>query len=146
MPKLRHATPHDAEAIASLFRTVRVSSLPFLPDVHTPAEDLTFFRDTVLARTTVMVAETEGIVAFVAWRPGWVDHLYVHPEHARRGLGTRLLAHALDGQHRIELWAFQRNHAALAFYRRHGFAVAEATDGSGNEEKEPDVRLVWERA
>jgi hypothetical protein len=29
------------------------------------------------------------------------------------------------------------------FYRRHGFAVAETTDGSRNEERAPDIRFVW---
>ena len=35
------------------------------------------------------------------------------------------------------------NIGAQRFYQRHGFVVAETTDGSQNEEKEPDIRLVW---
>jgi hypothetical protein len=29
------------------------------------------------------------------------------------------------------------------FYERHGFMAIEFTDGSGNEEKEPDVLYRW---
>lgn len=39
--------------------------------------------------------------------------------------------------------AFARNEAALDFYARHGFEVAERTAGSANEEREPDVRMRW---
>ncbi len=44
----------------------------------------------------------------------------------------------------LTLWAFQVNGAAHRFYERHGFLAAESTDGSGNEEREPDVRYVWQ--
>ena len=43
----------------------------------------------------------------------------------------------------LDLWVFQRNTVAIAFYERHGFRIAELTDGSGNEEREPDARMVW---
>jgi hypothetical protein len=43
----------------------------------------------------------------------------------------------------LELWVFQRNDAAREFYARHGFIELRRTDGSGNEEREPDVRLAW---
>jgi putative acetyltransferase len=142
---VRDATLNDAPAVAALFRQVRRASLPFLPNLHSAGEDAAFFKDTVFARSSVLVAEAVAIVGFVAWRPGWVDHLYVHPGHARQGIGSALLARALDGQRRVELWAFRRNTPALAFYRRHGFRVVRETDGSGNEEKEPDVLMAWER-
>jgi len=41
------------------------------------------------------------------------------------------------------LWTFVSNVRAQRFYERHGFTVAERTDGSGNEEKAPDLRYVW---
>ncbi|NUR05809.1 MAG: chorismate mutase [Nocardioidaceae bacterium] len=41
------------------------------------------------------------------------------------------------------LWVFESNHAARAFYARHGLVELERTDGSGNEEKAPDLRLAW---
>jgi len=46
---------------------------------------------------------------------------------------------------RLELWVFQRNERARAFYRRHGFVLVEETDGAGNEERTPDARYAWAR-
>jgi hypothetical protein len=40
-----------------------------------------------------------------------------------------------------ETWVV--NESAHRFYERHGFEPVEHTDGSGNEEREPDVRYVW---
>ena len=41
------------------------------------------------------------------------------------------------------LWVFESNDPARRFYARHGLVELEHTDGSGNEERMPDVRMVW---
>ncbi|HEY1625475.1 MAG TPA: MmcQ/YjbR family DNA-binding protein [Streptosporangiaceae bacterium] len=43
----------------------------------------------------------------------------------------------------LQLWTFESNVRARRFYARHGFTVEERTDGSGNEERAPDMRYVW---
>ncbi|MGC7101991.1 GNAT family N-acetyltransferase [Amycolatopsis lurida] len=43
----------------------------------------------------------------------------------------------------LELRTFQVNEPALRFYRRHGFTEVVWSDGSDNEESEPDVKLIW---
>jgi ribosomal protein S18 acetylase RimI-like enzyme len=74
----------------------------------------------------------------------WVDQLYVDSSATGQGLGSELieLAKTLrpDG---LQLWTFATNIGAQRFYRRHGFVVAETTDGAGNEEKAPDIRFIW---
>ena len=63
------------------------------------------------------------MVAFLALAGDEVDHLYVHPDQHRQGLGTALLLHAQEARKRLELWVFQRNTGAVAFYEAHGFAI-----------------------
>jgi GNAT superfamily N-acetyltransferase len=145
MPRIRPATPRHVEAVARLFRAVRTACLPYLPDLHTPAEDLAFFRDRVFPECFVWVGGEASIDGFCAWRPGWVDHLYVRPECHGQGLGTALLAEAMAACSPLRLWAFQRNTQALRFYAARGFRVIERTDGSRNEEHEPDAMLEWVR-
>jgi len=50
---IRRAQAGDAESVARLFRAVRRACLPYLPDLHTAAEDLAFFRDRVFAACEV---------------------------------------------------------------------------------------------
>ncbi len=118
--------------------------MPWLRVVHTPEEDLAYFRDIVLAQTDVWVVRPgAGVQGFVARRGDWIEHLYVAPEAWGQGLGARLLKVARDGQASLQLWTFRRNTGACRFYKREGFISAEATDGARNEEREPDIRYVW---
>ena len=92
----------------------------------------------------VTVAEAGGtVVAFLALDGDEIDQLYVDPAHHRQGLGTALIAHAKARRDHLELWVFQRNRGAIAFYEAHGFAIIESTDGAGNDEHEPDHRMAW---
>lgn len=71
---------------------------------------------------------------------GEVHSLYVDPDHGRRGLGSRLLAHALEHMHtqglaHFEVWAtpFSR-----PIFERAGFALHEVR-------REPYQGVVFER-
>ena len=141
---LRRATVEDAPAIAVLLRTTFRVSLPFLPELHTPEEDLWFVRERMLVRDEVWVAEEGGDLAgFIGFREGWIDHLYVHPDWQGRGVGPQLLAKPLQYRQARRLWTFQKNTRARKFYEDRGFRLIEVTDGSANEEKEPDALYEW---
>lgn len=140
---LRPATPEDAAVIARVHRLAMRTSLPFLPELHTAEEDLWFVRERLSADNTIWVAEVAGeVVGYVAFHDGWIVHLFVHPDHQGRGLGPLLLDKALEDGTERQLWTFQQNARARAFYEKRGFAPVEFTQGEGNEEKTPDVRYL----
>src|SRR5262249_50347294 len=119
--------------------------LPYLPDLHTPEEDRAFVRDRMFMHCAVWVAASDAIHGFCAFREGWVDQLYIDPTMHRRGLGARLLPRAKAGHPRLQLWVFQKNLSAIAFYAAQGFRLVRQTDGRDNEEREPDALYAWER-
>ena len=43
----------------------------------------------------------------------------------------------------FRLWVFQGNEGARRFYERQGLRLVELTDGSANEEREPDALYEW---
>ena len=143
---LRRASLVDAAEIAVLLRRTLSVALPWLPVLHTPEEDRAFIAGHVLPTCTVWVAATDRVVGFIAFRKGWIDHLYVDLGHHGSGIGSALLDKALAVEPVLQLWAFQRNTSALHFYQRRGFRLVELTDGERNEEREPDARLVWQRS
>ena len=126
--------------------------MPRLPELHTPDEDRWFIREVVLSETEVWVAECDGVVTgFTALgkRSGveFMEHLYVAPDHQRRGIGGELMERAKERRPAgFRLWVFQGNASARDFYERHGLRLLELTDGSGNEEKEPDALYEWSGA
>lgn len=141
---LRRASLADAGEIARLHRHVMRESLSFLPELHTAEEDLWFFSERLLPENEVWVGEDGGVIAgYIAFKPGWVSHLYIHPEHQGRGLGDALLAKALEDGSPRELWTFQQNARARAFYEARGFSLVKLTDGADNEEKTPDALYAW---
>jgi GNAT superfamily N-acetyltransferase len=146
---LRQATSADGPAIAALFLASRRDALPYLPELHTDEDTLDHFTKVVPSRCAVWLAEERGrLVGFLAWNAATqhLDHLYLMPGYYRRGIGTMLLdkAKAL-AQGKIQLYAFQKNARARAFYEHHGFTAIAFGDGAENEENEPDVLYEWRR-
>jgi GNAT superfamily N-acetyltransferase len=140
------ARSSESETIARLFRSIRTACLIYLPNLHTPEEDLWFFRERVFREDEVWVAEHDGIVGFVGYRAGWIDHLYVHPGFHGRGIGSDLLSKAMVTYPHLRLWVFQKNAGAIRFYVAKGFLLVKETDGRRNEEREPDALFEWRRS
>lgn len=144
MISLRLAVRDDIEAIAALFLRSRQQALPFLPILHTPEEDQLHMFD-MLQRGRITLAEDEtSLLGFMVDLDGWIAHLYLDPDHRRQGVGQLLLDAAKSRHDRLELWCFQQNWAARAFYEKNGFVAVKETKGD-NEEKLPDRLYRWQR-
>ncbi len=136
----------DMNMAARVHRASFDDRLPWLAGLHTPDEDRAFFRDRVYDLGEVWGCfEGAQLLAFIAFSERRIEHLYVLPTHQGRGLGTLLLSLAQRRCLELDLWTFQRNEAARRFYERNGFVAVETTDGSRNEENEPDIRYHWRR-
>ena len=84
------------------------------------------------------------MIGFVGLGDDSVRHLWVLPRSRTEASGTALLELAKGRRPEgLQLWVFQRNVGARRFYERHGFTLVELTDGSRNEEREPDALYVW---
>ena len=119
--------------------------MAYLPDTHAPEEVRRWIEEVLLAHDEVWVAEDgRRVVGFFALSDGFLYHLYVYPEVHGRGAGSLLFERvkklAPDG---FRLWVFQRNTQAREFYEHRGMRVVDLTDGSGNEEREPDALYEW---
>ncbi|WJH42317.1 GNAT family N-acetyltransferase [Aliirhizobium terrae] len=133
-------------AASRVFRSTFDQRLPWLASLHTPDEDRGFWQDHLFSTCEIWGAEQTGeLLGVIAYRKEWVEQLYVLPAAQGQGIGMRLLDHAKAANDALSLWTFQRNADARAFYHGQGFAVVAETDGSGNEEREPDLLLSWRR-
>jgi ribosomal protein S18 acetylase RimI-like enzyme len=141
---IRPVEPTDTEAIGDVFLAA-LAGMTYLPELYTEAETRTFIRDLLLPNNEVWVAEREGRVAgFVGLGEDQVRHLWVRPDQQNRGIGTALLALAMERRPSgLRLRVFQQNMGARRLYERHGFTLAGLADGSGNEEGEPEAFYEW---
>jgi GNAT superfamily N-acetyltransferase len=143
---VRQARLDEGPAIAAVYTASRAHAVPQMPPaLHTPEEDVAFYsRRLAEAEVTGWVAESGGeVVGFALCTPTFLDGLYVRPDMKGRGVGS-LLLDVVDATHPegYELWVFESNAGARRLYERRGLVVVERTDGAGNEEKAPDLRMA----
>jgi ribosomal protein S18 acetylase RimI-like enzyme len=150
-PVIRRATAADAAGAADVYIRARhhaTAGGTIPPLAHADDDVRQYFARVLIPTRETWIAvggggggETIGILVLDG---DDVDQLYLAPGCTGQGLGTRLLDLAKgqrpDG---LQLWTFQTNVGAQRFYRRHGFIEMERTDGSGNEERAPDIRYRW---
>jgi RimJ/RimL family protein N-acetyltransferase len=144
---LRRGTAADAHAAADLWLRSRAAAAGALPPAaHSDDEVRAWFSSHVVQSTELWLAEDAAgtLSGLLVLDRGWVEQLYVDPAQQGRGIGSALLALAKrERPGGLRLWTFATNTGAQRFYRRHGFVELRRTDGSGNEERSPDVLFRW---
>ena len=144
---VRLGTADDASALADLYSDARRAAIPQMPPaIHSDEEHRDYYaRRLADDEITVWVAESGAEpLGFAMCTPTFLDGLYVRPDLKGQGIGT-LLLDVVEATHPegYELWVFESNTGAQRLYERRGLVVVERTDGAGNEEKAPDLRMAW---
>lgn len=145
--RIRLETEHDALAIAELGHAAWDATYRgLIPDEVIDAQTVARrFQRRLLRRRegdperrTWVVEDSGGVQGYCSTGPtrrqaedasvGEVYSLYVHPERWGRGLGKRLLEHAVAdllerGFAEVRLWCLTTNPRARNFYERNGFEV-----------------------
>lgn len=127
---IRRAAADDAEAIAAV-HTASIRGLAAKSYTSTQiaawsaGKEPDRYRRAMAAGESMWVAEREDgtVVAFAAWQDDEVRAVYVHPAHARAGVGRRLLA-AVEARARAsgcEELRLEASLNAVDFYAAHGW-------------------------
>jgi ribosomal protein S18 acetylase RimI-like enzyme len=114
-------------------------------DVHDFEEHLAFLRSVLVKENKVFLAidkEFERVVGILAINGNWLNQLYIHINYQKIGIGSRLLNLAKElSPGKLELYTFEVNKNAQAFYEKHGFRITGR--GFENEENLPDIKYEW---
>ncbi|GCD91686.1 GNAT family N-acetyltransferase [Nocardioides sp. LS1] len=146
--QLRPAGVEDLEAVlavnlASRAGAERSGAMP--PGIHDDLDVRRWVLSWDLSQQDVWLAELDGRpVGYARATATWLDDLYVVPDAAGHGVGGALLD-LVKGLRPAGfcLWVFESNTPARAFYEHRGLVALERTDGEGNEEKSPDIKMAW---
>ena len=144
--RIRPYQPDDFEPVTHLWRVAREVSLPDFQAAkgHPFEKDQWYFREHILPNNTVWVIDRDRYpVAFLAIDGDMINHLYVHPDYQRQGIGVLLLAFARQlSPSGLQLFTLQINAIARAFYEKNGFEAAKFGI-SPPPESEPDILYHW---
>ena len=145
---VRLATVDDAQALADLYSDARRAAIPQMPPaMHTDEEHRGYYArqlaDGGRSRSGWPSPAPEPL-GLAMCTPTFLDGLYVRSDLKGQGIGS-LLLDVVEATHPegFELWVFESNTGARRLYERRGLVVVERTDGAGNEEKAPDLRMAW---
>ncbi len=134
----------------SVYAETRLASVPAMPPpIHSEDEDREFFAGLINGTAEVWLAESVGAGARRIGVPCDRRRLGAlactfDPGCTGQRIGAALLdlakASRPDG---FALWVFESNVRAQQFYVRHGLIAVRRTDGSANEERAPDIHMLW---
>ena len=139
---LGRMTLEEMDRAAIILRMAFDERLPWFAGLDTPEGDRAYFRERVFVECDVWGAADGQIIGITAFREGWIDQLYVLPQHQGRGAGDALLRVAKAASSGLQLWTFQKNMLARGFYEKRGFVAVKETDGRENKEREPDASIA----
>lgn len=87
-------------------------------------EQLGAMRDVYLPSAVTRVFEADGkVLGFSCVYEDTLAALFVAPEHQGGGVGTQLLADAMESRATLQLSVYSQNLPSLHFYKKHGFIV-----------------------
>lgn len=136
------AVPSDA-ADLGLILGDWIRETGWMPVLHSREDDRVFLGGLIETHLVRVVRHGETTLGFIARKGGEIDALYLGSAARGRGIGKALVDEVKATEPLASLWTFQANTGAIAFYRREGFIEAERTDGRGNDERLPDIRMTW---
>jgi ribosomal protein S18 acetylase RimI-like enzyme len=116
-----------------------------MPILHSREDDRGFLGGLIATHHVRVARRGETAVGFLARSGGEIDALYLDPAARGLGIGRALVDDVKAVEPEVSLWTFQANTRAIAFYRREGFAESERTEGQRNDERLPDIRMIWRR-
>lgn len=157
--EIRQATPDDIAGIRSVAESAWRSDYPDVLTRETATEgvDEWYNEERVsealsIPGTTLLVTETTDELcgfahAFRSGSTGDILRLYVHPDHRRQGIGSRLLESTVDelhsqGVNRIRAMVLTGNDRGQAFYESFGFERIDEGETRIAGERYPEYTYV----
>ncbi len=143
MEGIHPAHPAQFERLAELWEASVRATHDFLPEA-TIAALRPLVRDHYLAAVTLRIyQDAQGdILGFVGVAEGKVEMLFIDPRTRGRGIGKRLLRHAIDVLGATTVDVNEQNPQAVGFYLHEGFVVQGRSPLDGQGQPHPLLHLA----
>lgn len=114
---------HDLNRIMEIWLEGNIKAHPFIEAVFWMQKFQAV--KSVLPNAEVYVYDDSGeILGFIGMNADYIEGIFVAEGHQGRGIGHQLIA-AVKKKKRLSLHVYEKNKAALAFYKAEGFQVED---------------------
>ena len=123
----------DTQILSRIWLDASLLAHPFI-GTQRLREQQRLIEDTYLPLSETLVAAQAGNpVGFISLLDSFIGGLFVAPAQQGKGIGRRLIAHALDLKGELSLEVYTANEQAMRFYRSLGFLEVSrrSTDDDG---------------
>ncbi len=136
MPRIDEATIEDVPQLSDLLQILFAQEADFIPDPVRQQRGLRLIIEQSEAGRIYCARLDNQVVGMVSLlftistaegnRAAWLEDMVVHPDQRGRGIGGKLLRHAIErakelGCSRITLLTDKTNPSAMQFYQQAGF-------------------------
>ena len=122
---IRAFTSQDMQAVLDIWLAASLRAHHFIDPAFWTSQ-VEAMRTQYLPSADVFVHEDAGgITGFSALVGQTLAALFVAPERQGQGIGSQLLTHAKQRSPELNLTVYRDNPSSVAFYKAHGFSVAE---------------------
>lgn len=141
---IRPARADEYPYLAELWLAAFAQSHPFIPTEYRQQQAIAM-RSEYLPQSDTWVIAGDNPAApplgFISLIGRHIAALFVHPCHQGRGLGSRLLLHAMQLHRSLSLNVYSDNKDAIHFYEYHGFCTTSHC--SNPYTSAPEQKMSW---
>lgn len=139
--------PRYTDQTISMWRTSKESALG-IPEAH-DFDQQRYYLNRILAATNhiylAVEKRTERVLAMIAFDDSFITQLYVDPDYQQQGIGSTLVNLAKETTNQdLQVYTFEINQVARAFWQKHGF-VEKEVEQQHNGEGQLDILCQWQR-
>ena len=125
---IRELQLRDLEQAMRIWLEGKLDAHSFIPRSYWESK-VPMVREQLLQAEVCVYGQAGEVLGFAGMQGDYLAGIFVDAEHRSRGIGKLLLNHVRKHRRTVFLHVYQRNEAAVHFYRRAGFsAVSESVD------------------
>jgi putative acetyltransferase len=141
---IRRSHPGDVARVIDIWRGSVEATHDFLNDADRAEIDSAACAYLATAELWVLVDETDRPMAFSAVTGSNMDALFVAAEARGRGLGRRMVQHALSLSSGLSTQVNEQNLQAVGFYLKMGFKPVGRDECDDDGRPYPIIQLAWD--
>jgi len=141
---IRRSHPGDVARVIDIWRGAVAATHDFLREADRAEIDSSACAYLATAELWVLVDDTDRPMAFSAVTGSNMDALFVAAEAQGKGMGRRLVQHALSLAPTLTTQVNEGNAQAVGFYLKQGFRPVRRDECDDDGRPYPIIQLLWD--